>query len=267
MSIHPTAFVSSTAVIGKNVTIGPCATIEDDVVIGDDSVIDAYASVKQYTTLGRGNRVHSYAMVGGEPPDLKFHGEKTELVIGDFNVIREFSTMHRGTEGGGGVTRVGSHNLIMPYAHVAHDCTLADNIVMSNNASLAGHCRVDEGAILSGFAAVHQFTRIGRHAFVGGATGITQDLPPFMLAVGNRATVQSPNIVGLRRMKASQELITAIKQAFRLTWYSGLPRVDAMLQLEAEYGHLPEIAEYVAFVRSSVRGILPGEDRKKSGEV
>ena len=151
----------------------------------------------------------------------------------------------------------------MAYVHVAHDCTVRNNIVMSNNATLAGHCLVEDGAIIGGLSAVHQFTRVGRHAFVGGMSGISQDLPPWMLAVGNRALVQSPNIVGLRRIKASQELVSAFKQAYRLLWFSGIPRPDALLQLEAEYGHLPEIAEFITFVRSSERGILPAEERKR----
>jgi len=260
--IHPTAFISSTAKIGLDVSIGPCAIIEDDVIIGDRCQIDAFASIKQYTTIGTDNHIHSYALVGGEPQDLKYDGEKSELIIGNNNNIREFSTIHRGTKSGSLLTRIGNDNLIMAYCHVAHDCTLENNIVMSNNATLAGHCLVEDGAILGGLSAVHQFTRVGEYSFVGGASGISQDLPPFMLAVGNRATVQSPNIVGLRRKKANRELLSAFKQAYRLTWYSGMPRTDAMVQLEAEYGHLPEIIKYIEFIRTSQRGILPGEDKK-----
>lgn len=150
----------------------------------------------------------------------------------------------------------------MAYVHVAHDCNVRNNVVMSNNATLAGHCFVDDYAIIGGLSAVHQFTRVGKHAFVGGMSGIAQDLPPWMLAVGNRAQVQSPNFVGLRRIKASQELVSGFKQAYRLLWFSGIPRPDALLQLEAEYGHLPDIAEFIDFVRKSERGILPAEDRK-----
>lgn len=261
-NIHPTAFISPSAQIGEDVTIGPCAMIEDDVIIGDRCKIDAFASVKQYTEMGTDNHIHSYALVGGLPQDLKFHDEVSKLIIGNNNNIREFSTLHRGTEDGGLVTRIGNNNLIMAYCHVAHDCTLESDIVMSNNATLAGHCYVEEGAILGGLSAAHQFTRIGRYSFVGGASGISQDLPPYMLAVGNRATVQSPNIVGLRRKKVNQETLSAIKQAYRLTWYSSMPRTDAMDQLEAEYSHIPEVMEYIDFIRSSKRGILPAEERK-----
>ena len=261
--IHPSAFVDSGAMLGEDVVVGPCALIESDVVIGARTRIDAFASVKRYTMLGKDNHVHSYALVGGEPQDLKFHGEVTRLVIGDSNNIREFSTIHRGTENGAGETCIGSHNLIMAYVHVAHDCVVGNHIVMSNNATLAGHCVVEDHAIIGGLSAVHQFVRIGKHAFVGGCSGIDQDLPPWMLAVGNRATVRSPNIVGLRRFKAPLELLSAFKQAFRLTWFSGQPRPDALMQLEAECGHFSEIMDFLNFVRASTRGILPAEERKK----
>jgi UDP-N-acetylglucosamine acyltransferase len=261
--IHPGAFVSPRAEIGEDVVIGPCALIEEDVVIGARTRIDAFASVKRYTAMGEDNHVHSYAMVGGEPQDLKFRGEASRLIIGDRNSIREFSTLHRGTEGGGGVTRIGDDNLFMAYVHVAHDCTVRNGVVMSNNATLGGHCLVEDGAIISGLSAVHQFARVGKHSFVGGMSGISQDLPPWMLAVGNRACVQSPNIVGLRRVRASQELVSAFKQAFRMVWLSGMSRPDALLQLEAEYGYFPEIMEFIVFIRDSRRGILPSEDRKK----
>lgn len=262
--IHPTAFVAPTAQIGEDVIIGPCALIEDDVVIGARTRIDAFASIKRYTTMGEDNHVHSYAAVGGEPQDLKFHGEESQLIIGNKNSIREFATMHRGTEDGGFVTRIGDGNLFMAYTHVAHDCQVGSHIVMSNNATLAGHVTVEDHAIIGGLAAVHQFVRVGTHSFLGGMAGLTQDLPPWMLAVGNHATVQSPNIVGLRRAKGSMELLSAFKQAYRMTWYSGIPRPDALMQLEAEYGHLPEIKHFLDFVRESKRGIVPGDERKKS---
>lgn len=260
--IHKTAFISDNAQIGADVTIGPCALIEDDVVIGDRCRIDAFASIKQYTSMGTDNHIHSYALIGGDPQDLKFDGEKSEVIIGNHNNIREFATIHRGTKDGTFITRIGDHNLIMGSAHIAHDCTLENYIVMSNGANIAGHCLLQDGAILGGLSGVHQNTRIGKYSFVGGASGLAQDLPPYMLAVGNRATVQSPNIVGLRRIKATRELLSALKHAFRLTWHSDIPRADSMLQLEAEYGHLPEIMQYIEFIRTSTRGILPSDDKK-----
>ena len=255
-SVHPSAFVAPSAVLGKGTVIGPCAVVEDDVVIGDNCRIDAFASIKRFTSMGNGNVVHSYAMVGEIPQDLKFAGEETRLQIGDNNSIREFSTLHRGTAGGGGLTSIGSGNLLMAYTHVAHDCLLGSHIVMSNGATLGGHVIVQDHAIIGGLSAVHQFSRLGRHSFVGGMTGISRDLPPFMLAVGERAGIHGPNIVGLRRMGAPSATITAIRNAFRLIWLSGMPRQEALEQVEREYTDVPEALELVAFVRESPRGVL-----------
>ena len=254
--IHPSAFVDPSAKIADNVVVGPCALIEKDVEIGEGCRIDAFASVKQYTRMGKNNHVFSYAMVGEVPQDLKFHGEESWLEIGDNNNIREFSTLHRGTEDGGGVTSIGSQCLLMAYTHVAHDCKLANGIVMSNNATLAGHVEVQDNAIIGGLSAVHQFSRIGRHAFVGGMTGISQDLPPFMLAVGERAGLHGPNLVGLRRMGLSRDAISAVKNVFRLIWLSGMPRPEALEKAADEYAAFPEAMEIVTFVKESKRGVL-----------
>lgn len=258
--IHPSAFVAPGAELGEGVVIGPCAVIEDDVIIGDGTKIDAFASVKQYTHMGKNNHVHSYAAVGGIPQDLKFHGEVSWLKLGDNNTIREFTTLHRGTEDGGSETVVGSNNLMMAYTHVAHDCVLGSDIIMSNNATLAGHVHVADHTIIAGLSAVHQFVRIGKHAFVGGMTGISQDLPPYMLATGNRAGVHGPNLVGLRRLKASREVIRALKNAYKLIWHSTTPRKEALEQLEYEFGNFIEVLEFVDFVRKSERGILPSHN-------
>lgn len=256
-SIHPSAFVSPKAELGNNVSIGPCAVIEDDVVIGDGCAVEAFASVKQYTRMGKGNVVHSYALVGGVPQDLKFRGEPSILEIGDNNQIREFSTLHRGTEGGGGVTRIGDNNMIMAYCHVAHDCILGNNIVMSNGATLAGHVEVFDQAIIGGLSAVHQFSRIGRYAFVGGMTGISQDLPPYMMAVGSRAGIHGPNLVGLRRLRLPSRSVTAVRSAFRTIWLSETPRQEALDMVAQEFADIPEVLEIVEFVRNSPRGVLP----------
>ncbi len=257
--IHPSAFVDPGAQLGEDVVVGPCAVIENNVVLGDRCRIDAFASVKAFTRMGADNRIHSYALVGGEPQDLKFAGEESWLVMGNGNSVREFATLHRGTSGGGGVTTVGNGNLFMAYTHVAHDCFVGNEIVMSNGATLAGHVVVQDRAILAGLSAVHQFVRIGAYAFVGGMSGISQDLPPYMLAVGNRAGVHGPNLVGLRRLQASRELIAALKSAFRLVWHSDTPRKEALEQLEYEYGIFPEMRVFVDFIRASERGILPAD--------
>ena len=257
-NIHLSAVVAPGAQIADNVIIGPCAVIEEDVTIGEGTRVDAFASIKRYTKLGKNNHVHSYASVGGEPQDLKFHGEVSWLEIGDNNNIREFATLSRGTEGGGGVTRIGNNNLFMAYTHVAHDCIVESNVVMSNGATLAGHVHLGNGAILGGLSAVHQFCRVGNNAFLGAMSGISQDLPPYMLCVGNRdGGIHGPNLVGLRRMKAGNETIAALKQAFRVIWQADQPRQEALAQLEAEYGDIPEVMELVNFIRTAERGIMP----------
>ncbi|MDR0827034.1 MAG: acyl-ACP--UDP-N-acetylglucosamine O-acyltransferase [Desulfovibrio sp.] len=254
--IHPSSFVSDKAELGEDVRVGPCAVIEEDVRIGDGCEIRAFASVLRYTQMGRGNIIHSYALVGGVPQDLKFAGEVSRLEIGDNNNIREFATLHRGTEGGGGITRIGDNNLIMAYSHVAHDCLLGNRIVMSNGATLAGHVQLADHVVIGGLSAVHQFARIGRNAFIGGMTGIPQDLPPYMMAVGERAGIQGPNLVGLRRLKLPSRSITAIRAAFRLIWLSNVPRREALDKAEADYAQVPEVLEIVNFVRESPRGVL-----------
>ena len=256
VTIHPSAHVAPGAQLGENVTIGHCAYIEDNVVIGDNCTINPFASVLSFTRMGKGNTVHSYALVGGLPQDLKFHGEETYLEIGNDNQIREYSTLHRGTENGGGYTRVGNSNLIMGYCHIAHDCMVGSGIIMSNNATLAGHVEVQDGAIIGGLSAVHQFVRIGENSFVGGVTGVGQDLPPFMMAFGNKAAMLGPNNVGLRRLGLTKETLSAIRHTFRLVWASGIPRQEALDQAEKEFPSIPEVQKIIAFTRASTRGVM-----------
>lgn len=256
--VHPTAVIAPTVQLGADVSVGPYAIIEDDVFIGDRCRIEAHAVIRRYTRMGSDNRLHPHSMVGAEPQDLKFRGEVTWLEMGDHNTVREFASLHRGTEGGGGVTRIGNHNMFMACTHVAHDCQIGSHIVMSNVATLAGHVSVGDFAIIGGVTGIHQFTRIGSHAFVGGMTGIGMDLPPWMLASGARASVQGPNIVGLRRAGAGPELLRAMKEAYRLIWRSGLPRPEALAQLESAHGALPEIQEFISFIHKSERGICAG---------
>lgn len=256
VQIHPTAFVSPKAELGEHVVVGHCAVIEDNVVIGDYSRVDAFASVKAYTRMGKSNIIHSYAAVGGAPQDLKFHGEESWLEMGNANTVREFATLHRGTEGGGGVTRIGDNNLFMAYTHIAHDCILGNNIIMSNSAMLAGHVTVGDGAILGGFSGVHQFSRIGKNAFIGAMSGLGMDVPPYMLAVGHRAELHGPNLVGLRRVQCSKEVMSAIRTAYRTIWLSGIPRKEALEQVEREFADVTQVQEIIAFVRSSTRGVL-----------
>ncbi|MGE4298701.1 MAG: acyl-ACP--UDP-N-acetylglucosamine O-acyltransferase [Desulfovibrionaceae bacterium] len=258
-NIHPSAVVHPDAVIADNVTIGPAAVIEDKVRIGEGTVIDAFAKIMSHTSMGKGNRVHSYSCVGGEPQDLKFHGEPSTLEIGDDNVIREFATLHRGTEGGGMVTRIGNGCLLMAYTHVAHDCILGNGVIMSNAASLAGHVTIHDHAIIGGMSGVHQFVHVGAHSFLGGMSGLAQDLPPYMLAVGNRAVMHGPNAVGLRRLKVSQDTIRALRSAYKRLFRSELPRQEALEEVEYEWGQHPEIKALVDFVRNSERGVTSAD--------
>lgn len=264
--IHPSAQVSPKAELGENVIISHCAVVEDNVVIGDDTRIEPFASVKAYTRMGKNNTIHSYAMVGGIPQDLKFRGEESWLEMGDANNVREYATIHRGTEGGGGVTRIGSNNLFMAYTHIAHDCMVGSHIVMSNAATLAGHVTVQDYAILGGFSAIHQFCRIGKNAFVGGMSGIGMDVPPYMLAVGHRADLHGPNLIGLRRMQCGKEVIAAIRSTYRTIWLSGIPRKQALEQAEHEFASIPQVREIIAFVRESPRGVLSGSSREADSD-
>ena len=258
-NIHPSAIVHPGAYLGTGVTVGPFAIIEDCVHIGDETIIDAGAQIKRFTTLGAKNHVHSMACVGGEPQDLKFGGEESTLVIGDRNRIREFSTIHRGTEGGGGVTRVGSDNLMMAYSHIAHDCIVGDNNVLANAATLAGHVTVGNEVVVGGLSAVHQFVNIGDFAFIGGKTGVAQDVPPFMLAVGERATLRGLNLIGLRRHGFSSEEISALKSAYKLIWRSNQERNEVMQQVETELGNFQQVMKLLDFIRSSKRGTITPE--------
>lgn len=258
-TIHPTAIVHPGASLGAGISVGPYVIIEDMVRIGDNTVIDAGAQIKRFTTLGCGNHVHAMACVGGEPQDLKFHGEDTQLIIGDRNKIREFSTIHRGTEGGGQITRVGSDNLMMAYSHIAHDCFVGDRNVLANAATLAGHVTLGNDIVVGGLSAVHQFVNIGDQAFIGGKTGVAQDVPPFMLAVGERATLRGLNLIGLRRQGYTTEEIQALKAAYKLIWRSNQERNEVMQQVETELGHIAQVMKLLDFIRASKRGTITPE--------
>ncbi len=267
MSIHSTAIIAPSAVIGKDVVIGPYAIIEDDVVIGDRCKIDANASIKQYTKMGTDNHIHSFALVGGIPQDLKFHGEVSHLEMGNNNSVREFATIHRGTEGGGFLTKVGDNNLFMAYTHIAHDCIVGSNIVMSNGATLAGHVQVADYAIIGGLSAVHQFVRIGRNAFLGGMSGIAQDLPPFVIASGGRGHVHGLNLVGLRRIGMKKEAISALKDAYQMVWRSNLLRAQAVEQISEKYSNIPELVEFADFIKASTRGVCSAEKEEQDQDT
>ena len=260
--IHPTAIVDPAAELAKSVTVGPYSIIAGKVVVGPDTAIGPHVVIKEYTSIGARCRIFQFAALGEIPQDLKFAGEVSQLVIGDDNTIREFATMHRGTAGGGGVTRVGNGNLFMAYSHVAHDCLIGNGVIMSNAATLAGHITVDDKAILGGFVAVHQFSRIGRHAFIGGASAVARDVPPYTTAVGNRAKLVGLNLVGLKRSGLADAALQALRQAYEILFHSELNTKEAVARVRRDVPPCPEVDHLLRFVESSERGLVPVDARE-----
>lgn len=254
MTVHATAIVAPGAQLHPTVEVGPYAVIGPKVRIAAGTRVGPHAVIDGDTTIGERNRIFQFASVGAQPQDLKYAGEETRLVIGDENQIREFTTLHIGTAGGGGVTRVGNKNLFMAYSHVAHDCQVGDGCVFANSATLAGHVEVRDHAILGGLSAVHQFTRIGPHAFIAGGAIVVMDVPPFCTAQGDRAELAGLNTVGLTRHGYSEEQIGRIKDAYRILFRSKLGLNEAISRLKAEHGGHKEIELLLDFVTSSKRG-------------
>ena len=215
MTIHPTAIVDPAARIGAGVSIGPYCVIGPDVALGDGVTLESHVVVAGHTAVGEGTRIWPFASIGHQPQDLKFSGEVSYLEIGARNMIREHATMNPGTEGGGSYTRIGDGGLFMMGTHVGHDCHVGDNVILANNATLAGHVRVGDCAVLGGLSAVHQFVRIGPHAMVGGMSGVEKDVIPFGSVIGNRADLGGLNIIGLRRRGFDRETIHALREAYR----------------------------------------------------
>ncbi|MFL6593288.1 MAG: acyl-ACP--UDP-N-acetylglucosamine O-acyltransferase [Luteimonas sp.] len=255
--IHPGADIDPSARLGANVSIGAYSVIGPGVEIGDDSVIGAHCTIEGPTRIGRGNRIHGHAAIGGDPQDKKFAGERTELVIGDGNVIREFTTISRGTGTGGGVTRIGDDNWLLAYVHVAHDCQVGSHCVFSNNATLAGHVEVGDHVILSGFVGVHQFCRIGAHAFIGMGAFVNGDVPPYVLvAQEGYGRPRGINAEGLKRRGFGSERIAAIKRAYRALYASGGKLDDARLRLEELARGSEDVRALLEFIDRGERPLL-----------
>ncbi len=255
MPIHPTAVVDPGAQLDPSCEIGPYAIVGPHVVLGPGTVLHAHATVKGHTVLGAENRVFSHAVVGEIPQDLKYRGEPTRLVVGDRNTFRECVTINLGTAGGGGVTTIGDGCLFMAYSHVGHDCTIGDGAIVANSVALAGHILLEDHVHLGGLAAVHQFTRIGRLAFVSGLTGVVMDVPPYCMVTGGRAELAGLNTVGLQRAGLSEEQLARVKQAYKIVFRSNLGLGEAIGELERELGAHPEIAHFVTFLKGSQRGV------------
>ncbi len=255
-TIHPTAILSDQTTFADDVTIGPYAVIEGEVHLGNGTIIDHHATIKGKTVIGSSCRVYPYALVGTDPQDLKYQEGMSELIIGNHTVIREYATISRGTEHGGGSTRIGSQNFIMAYSHIAHDCQFGDHIILSNGATFGGHSEVEDHAIIGGLSAIHQFCRIGAYSFIGGASGVSQDIPPYVLANGNHTRLYGLNSEGLKRHNFSKKTIKTINQAFRILFRTtGISLAKAIEQVENEVENIPEVAHMINFIKQSKRGV------------
>jgi UDP-N-acetylglucosamine acyltransferase len=254
--IHPSAAIDPSAVIGANVSIGAFTVIGADVEIGMGTTIGSHCTIHGPTRIGRDNVIHAHAALGGDPQDKKYAGERTELLIGDGNTIFEFTTFSRGTSDGGGVTRIGDDNWIMAYVHIAHDCQVGSHCIFANNATIAGHTEVGDWAILGGFAGVHQFCKIGPHAFVGMGSLINADVPPFVMVADKYAEPRGINSEGLKRRGFDAERIAAIKRAYRAVYMSGKPMADAKLELAESAKTSADVKQMLEFIESSQRGVL-----------
>lgn len=261
--IHASAVVESGAEIADDVEIGPYSVIGPNVKIGAATKIGSHTVIEGCTTIGKGNTFAHFTAIGGPPQDMKYRGEATQLIIGDRNTIREFTTIHTGTIQDGGVTRVGNDNWIMAYVHIAHDCQIGNNTIFASNAQIAGHVQVDDWAILGGMTGIHQFVRIGQHAMLGGASALVQDIPPFVIAAGDKASPHGINVEGLKRRGFSSETISALRQAYKVLYKDGLSFEEAKAEIQkmvianaSDLVTAEKLAQFHNFIAASTRGII-----------
>ena len=254
--IHPTAVISPDAQIGQDCVIGPFAIIGDRVVLGEGVRIDGHCVIEGRTRIGDETHLYPFVSIGLPPQDLKFAGEDSETVIGRRTRIREFVTVHRGTAGGGGITRIGDDCFLMAQAHVAHDCLIGNHVIMANAATLAGHVTVEDRANIGAYSGVHQFCRIGREAYIGGYSVVVKDALPFALTVGNHAKCYGLNKVGMRRRGYSRETLAALHHAFHLLLSAKLNTTQAIERIRADIRESAEVDELVRFVETSQRGVV-----------
>ena len=260
--IHSSAIIDPKAELANDVEIGPYAVIGPNVRIGAGSKIGSHTVVEGHTTLGAENTIGHFAAIGGAPQDMKYRGEPTQLIIGDRNVIREFTTIHTGTTQDLGITRLGNDNWIMAYVHIAHDCQIANHTIFSSNAQIAGHVLVGDWAFLGGMCGVHQFVRIGSHAMLGGASALVQDIPPFVIAAGDKAEPHGINVEGLKRRGFSADTSSQLRQAYKVLYKDGLSFEDAKLAIKKmadDTNDAPTsraLVEFYEFLASTTRGII-----------
>jgi len=255
VTIHPTAIVEPGAELADGVRVGPYAIIGSFVRLGRGTEIGSHSVLEGWTEIGADCRIGSHVTLGGPPQDLKYRGEETRVVIGDGTIIREYASVHRASTGGHGVTSIGPRCFLMAYIHVAHDCTLGEQVIMANQASLAGHVTVGRCATLGGMTGIHQFVRIGEYAFLGACSAVQQDIAPYVKARGNLAKPFGLNLLGLRRHEFSSETIHALQHAYRVVFSHGLNTSQALAQLEQEASPIPEVLRFRAFIRDSSRGV------------
>jgi len=253
--IHETAIIHPKAELDRDVSIGPYTIIRENVQIGAGTTIGPHSVIEPYVSIGPRCQIFQYAAIGAPPQSLKFQGEKTYVKIGPENIIREFVTIHRGTGFGGGITEVGQRNFIMAYSHIAHDCRIGNEVVLSNNTTLGGHIIIGDHATVGGLVAVHQFVRIGDYAFVGGKAAVVKDIPPYMIASGDRARLHGLNSVGLKRQGFSNRTLSRLKKSYRLIFRIGLTLNEAIERVTAEVEQIPEVVHLLEFIKSSERGI------------
>lgn len=254
MRIHPTALIHPKAQIAEDVVVGPFCVIGPKVVVGPGCELQNNVTLTGHTTLGRSNRIFAFAVLGGEPQDIGYHGEETYLQVGDQNVIREFVTMNCGTTKQRRTTVIGNNNLFMAYCHIAHDCVVGNGVVMANGVQIGGHVVIEDDVTFGGLVAVHHFVTIGRKAFIGGTTGVTQDCPPFLTTDGRPMRVKGVNTVGLKRRGFTTVQIEALKEAYKLIYRSQHPRLTAVEKLEQRPDATPEVRLLTQFLRNMEKG-------------
>lgn len=258
MPIHSTAIVDASCEISPEAQVGPYCILGPHTQIGSGSILDSHVSIQGWTTIGERCRFHSHCSVGTDPQDLKYKGETTYLRIGDDNVFREFVSLNRGTQGGHGITVIGNNNFIMAYGHIAHDCIVGNHVIMANAATLAGHVTVEDHATVGAFSAVHQFCRVGPHAFIGGFSVVTRDALPYIKTVGdrNQAKIYGINTIGLQRKGFSEQCVLELKQAYRILFRSQMNTADALAKMKERTWSVPEVSLLMEFIENSERGFI-----------
>lgn len=253
--IHKTAIIDAKAELDSEVEVGPYCIIGSHVKIGKGTRLSPHVVIDGWTQIGEGCHIFQFASIGAIPQDLKYKGEESWVILGNNNVIREFVTINRGTAPSGGRTVIGDHNFLMAYCHVAHDCKIGNHVILANAATLAGHIEIEDYAIVGGLVAVHQFVRLGCHSIIGGSSGANKDIPPYMIANGQRVKLYGLNTVGLKRHNFSHEAVSNLKKAYRIIFRSGLTIKRALDRTQSEIKNSPEVDHLISFIESSKRGI------------